>query len=375
MPGAVDVALDVRRGVHASHSGIGRYVFQLAAELEHRDDVHLRRVSSSQRTFASPVRKAVWDQLGVLPAAVRGQLFHAPYYEISPLAGRRLVLNVHDLDTVDAPHRYSQRSRTYLNALLPLLVRRATRIIVPSQHTAERLEARFGAAGKADVIPYGVSDAFAAVRAPSAGERFVIYTGGYAHRKDIPSLLAVFAQIVDAGYPGELVLTGGPWPGDEVLAQLPLGVRSRVRFTGRVDDAALADLYATADLLLYPSLMEGFGFPVVEAMAAGCPVVSTTAGSIPELAGSAAILVEPGDRAGLLDAVHRVLADGGLRERLIDHGRLQAADFSWERAAALTVETYRAALDSSPGPSQRPRRSPPRPELPPRAAGCSRPRS
>jgi glycosyltransferase involved in cell wall biosynthesis len=341
---AVEVALDVRRGVHAGHTGIGRYVYQLGAELDHREDVRLRRVSSSYTTFASPVRKALWDQLGVLPAAARGQLFHAPYYEISPLAGRRLVLNVHDLDTVDAPHRYSKRSRRYFNGLLRLLVRRASRIIVPSRHTAQRLEARFAVGEKADVIPYGVSNAFAAVQAGAPGERFILYTGGYAHRKDVPSLLAIFARIADDGYPGKLVLTGGPWPSEEILAQLPLGVRERVRFTGRVDDAALAELYATADLLLYPSLMEGFGFPVVEAMVAGCPVVSTTAGSLPELAGSAALLVEPGDRAGLLDAVNRVLSDGNLREHLVDQGRLQAAEFSWERAAALTVLTYRAAL-------------------------------
>jgi glycosyltransferase involved in cell wall biosynthesis len=341
----VRVAIDVRRAVYAGHTGIGRYVAELASGLELRPEVRVTRLSSSRATFRSPVRKALWDQIGVLAASAQAELFHAPYYETSPLAGRRLVVNVHDLDTVEAPERYSRRSRAYLNGLLGLLVRRASRIIVPSQHTHDRLEALYGVGEKSDVIPYGVDASFAAPPSASIVDPpFVVYTGGYAHRKDVPALLAVFAALVDDGYKGKLVLTGGPWPESDVLERLPPAATARVNFTGRVGDGDLAGLYAAADLLLYPSLMEGFGFPIIEAMAAGCPVVSTTAGSVPELAGTAAILTAPRDTDSLLAGAQRVLSDGAVRAQMVRAGREQSRAFTWDRTVAATIESYRAAL-------------------------------
>jgi glycosyltransferase involved in cell wall biosynthesis len=336
------VALDVRRGRWAPWTGIGRYVLELERSLAHRPDVRLTPLTSGRRTFASPLAKIAWEQVRAPVSAVAADLLHAPYYEVSPAAGRRLVLSVHDLDTLESPERYSRRVAAYNNPLLRLLARRARRVLSPSHYTAKRLDERLGIGEKLDVVPYGVSKAFFRPRASRPGPPYLLYTGGLSWRKNIPLLLELFAAVGERGYDGQLLVTGRVWP--DVVHEYPALGRDRVVLTGELSEAQLASLYAGADALLYPSSLEGFGFPVLEAFAAGCPVVASRAGSIPEIAGECAVLCEPDDLEAFVDALERVLRDTELREELAQRGRTRAEGFTWARTADGTVASYRRVL-------------------------------
>ena len=338
------VAIDTRRADWAANTGIGRYVRELVRALERSEEPTVVPVSSSRASFVHPLRKIAHEQVAVLAASRRADLFHAPYYEVSPLCGRRLILNVHDLDTLEAPERYSARVRFYNNRLLRGLLHRARQVIVPSQYTRDRLEAHLAIGEKVEVTPYGVEEAFFRPAKDSLVEPpFVLYTGGTAWRKNLPTLLGAFAHMTGDGYPGRLVITGRVRNG-----ALPPGLVAtlgdRLVVTGVVPDDDLVDLYGNADALLYPSDLEGFGFPVLEAFAAGCPVICSRAGSLPELADDAAILLEEPNARELADSTLSLLADDTRRGQLATLGRQRAATFTWERTAAQTRDCYERAL-------------------------------
>ena len=170
--------------------------------------------------------------------------------------------------------------------------------------------------------------------------------GTTERRKNLPALVAAFGRLARAVRDVELVIAGAD--GDDRAAieaavdTLPATRRQRVRLLGRVDEPAKAELLATAAVLAYPSLDEGFGFPLLEAMAAGAPIVAGRAGSIPEVAGDAALLVQPSDVDALAAAVELVLTDEGTRADLIRAGEAQLTRFSWQTTADRLAALYHA---------------------------------
>jgi glycosyltransferase involved in cell wall biosynthesis len=148
--------------------------------------------------------------------------------------------------------------------------------------------------------------------------------------------------------PHELILVGAEgWLTDEIHATLrDLALGNRVRLAGYADHAALPSWYSAADLFVYPSLYEGFGWPPLEAMACGTPVVTSNVSSLPEVVGDAALFVSPDDVDGLAAALHRVWHDEALRADLRARGIARAREFSWERTARMTLDAYRAALSA-----------------------------
>jgi glycosyltransferase involved in cell wall biosynthesis len=138
------------------------------------------------------------------------------------------------------------------------------------------------------------------------------------------------------------VKAGGAFTRDQLDLIGSLGVGAQIEHLGHIPDDRLPDVYAGADLLLMPSLHEGFGLPVLEAMACGIPVVASPRGSLPEVVGDAGLLVEPDDSAGMAEAVSRLLLDASLREQMVQRGLAWAAEFTWERTARSTLEVYRA---------------------------------
>jgi len=166
--------------------------------------------------------------------------------------------------------------------------------------------------------------------------------------KNLARLLQALARIPLARRP-VLVVPGYPTPYEDELRALAagLGARDDVVFPEWVDAAELEGLYALAAAVVFPSLYEGFGLPVLEAMVRGVPVACSNRSSLPEVAGEAALLFDPEDVAGIAEAIERLLSDRDLAERLARAGREQAARFSWERTAEQTVESYRRALQSS----------------------------
>lgn len=295
-----------------------------------------------------------------LPLAMRGQrldLYHAPAFFL-PLVWRGpSVVSIFDVNFLRLRENWQPGRRAiYLSLALqaPLAAHRAARIITLSQASARDIARLLRVPPhKIAVVPAAPRDLFRQPPDPhevmEARRRFgpfFLSVGVLAPQKNLERVIRAFAGVEDGA--ARLVLVGraaGRYA-DGVLRPLAreLGVERRVVFVGHTNDEALRTLYHAAVALIYPSLGEGFGLPIVEAMACGCPVVTSTVSSMPEVAGDAAILVNPRDTDEIAGAMSRVLATPGLRERLAERGRARAVAFTWDEAARRTLRCYDEAV-------------------------------
>jgi glycosyltransferase involved in cell wall biosynthesis len=174
-------------------------------------------------------------------------------------------------------------------------------------------------------------------------EHFILYVGLVEPRKNLPGLINSYKDLVGEGINHDLVIVGrSGWSSRAVFSQVEaLGLNQRVRFTGYVDQHDLPLVYNLASLFVYPTRYEGFGLPVLEALACGTPVITTNASSLPEIVGDAGILIPPDDAGALLKAMHRVLEDPELMTELSARGMKRAKGFTWERTALQTRQVYR----------------------------------
>jgi alpha-1,3-rhamnosyl/mannosyltransferase len=290
------------------------------------------------------IRELAWYPFGLPRRAltVRADVLHCPM----PLGPPRrvdvpVVLTINDGIPWDHPEWLTRAHALHARLVLIPAARAAARVLVPSEHTRERVLANVRGLAEERVVvaPYGVDPRFTPGPGPS-GSPYLLAVGTLQPRKNLEAALRAFERL-DTGH--RLVVVGARgWRDEELLARVERSPASaRIELRGFVADDELLTLYRGADCLLYPSRAEGFGFPPLEAMACGTPVVTTTAGSLPEVTGDAALVVDPDDAAGLADAVRRVLADPApWRER----GLARAAGFSWTRCAELTLGAYRAAV-------------------------------
>ncbi len=230
--------------------------------------------------------------------------------------------------------------------LLPDILRRASAIITVSNFTREELVAWLPEVGHKVTVIHNGSHARAAPAAgpdSEASPPYALMLGTLEPRKNLPLALDALRILRRRGVDLRLVLAGGR----SSLLDVPALLRKRglgepeVTRTGYIDDARVSALLAGARVLVFPSLYEGFGMPLLEGMEAGVPVVGVRAGATPETVGDAGLLVEPGDAEAFADAMEQAAFDEGLRARLIPAGRAQAAKFTWERAATETLELYR----------------------------------
>lgn len=291
-------------------------------------------------------------ELLLLPAALRRagvSLLHAPAYVAPPRLPCPCVLSVYDLHVFTHPRLCRAANRLHYRARLPSSLRRAAAVIVPSRHTADALRRLFpAAAAKTHVIPLGVAPRwFVAPGAAAAATtpfplppRYLLFVGDLAPRKNLEGVVRAW-ELLRARDPAlHLVLAGAP-----AGARLP-AAPGLVRL-GHVADEILPLLYARARALLLPSLDEGFGLPVLEAMAAGCPVVCSGGGPA-EFAAGVAEFCDPRDPADIARRAAPLLAEGPERARRIAAGRERARRYDWESAAAATEEVYRS-LATPPG--------------------------
>jgi len=303
-----------------------------------------------------PAVRFLWEQ-AVQPWVVRRSgvdLLHGPALVGPLLGGRPFVVTVHDMSYYYYPEAFRAANRSYLQLLGQRSVRRARRVIAVSQSTKDDLIKHYGLpAARVDVVYHGVDEAFrplpagevAAFRArQSLPERFLLFVGTLEPRKNVVRLVEAYARLPQPCPP--LMLVGGRgWYYEEVFRRVEeLGLADRVHLAGYVPAADLPYWYNAAEVLVYPSLYEGFGLPPLEAMACGTPVISSTASSLPEVVGDAGLLVDPSDVDALAAAMEQVLADAGLRERMRAAGLERAQRFTWHRAARQTVDSYRRAL-------------------------------
>lgn len=274
---------------------------------------------------------------------------HGANFVVPPMARRPTTITVHDCWCARHPEACSPEVRA-ATASVQRAVDRGAWVHASTDHVAREVRDVYGAE-RLVVVPFGVP-AVAEVP-PSPGPPAVVSLATLDPRKGLDGLVRAFGSVVAGGAPGvpddlRLVLAGADGAGraavERAVAGLDPAVAARVELPGAVSDQRRAALLRGAAVLAYPSLDEGFGFPMLEAMSVGTPVVASTAGAIPEVAGDAAELVAPGDDDALAAALARVLGDDDRRSSLVAAGRARAASYSWEHHAAGMAELWRAAV-------------------------------
>lgn len=349
--------------------GIGRYVRELASSIAglggphllvalgpwHRDfyaplearGVELIEVNASS---VSRLARHAWHvvRLPRLARDLQANLIHVPdRVPTVPVSGRPLVVTVHDVAEYDLPQAYGQVQRHYRRLILRRQLRHARHVITPSRFLAHRLALLESSIGeRTSVVVYGpgIDPAVRAAKPDAPIPRdFFLYVGAIQRHKNVPRVVRAFRSL--AGGSIGLVLAGADH-NDSAALERAIDSDPRIRRLRRPSDEELAWLYSQAAGLVFPSLYEGFGFPALEAMSFGCPVVTSDRGALRELADGAALLVNPLDEAAVRVAMQRLIEDANLRDTLASLGRERASLFSWDRAAAATIAVYRAALDS-----------------------------
>jgi glycosyltransferase involved in cell wall biosynthesis len=357
-------------------AGVGHYLVALVSELGRRDDVDLhvavkdrdaaalsRRAAGvafhPQRLPSRPVR-ILWEQTGLprLTKRVGAQVFHGPHYTLPLIVPVPGVVTFHDPTFFTNPELHERTKVAYFTRMARAGAKRAARMIAVSEY------ARRGAASYAGADPDRVDVVYLGVDSEqySPGEGlhqdgsarallgddgpYLFWVGTIEPRKDLPTLVEAFSAFRRAGADHRLVIAGQPGWGtrDFELALDRFGVRDRVVRLGYVAEERKILLYRCADALVYPSIAEGFGLQVLEAMACGCPVITTTGSAPEEVAGDAAELVPPRDPNALAAALRLLAGDPARANQLREKGLKRAAQFTWSRTAAGTVDSYNRAL-------------------------------
>jgi glycosyltransferase involved in cell wall biosynthesis len=302
-----------------------------------------------------PVRSA-WMQL-VLPGILRQarpDVVHFTNY-LAPLLGDvPFVVSFHDMSLTLLPEAHTLKKRLLTASLVPAVARRARRILVPSESTRSDVARLLDVdPGRIRLVPYAASPLYRPrADAPVPGgvrPPYFLYVGTVEPRKNLARTLRAFARVA-ASLPGhQFVIVGQEgWKYGEVLEEARRrDLAGRVVLKGYVPEAELPALYGHALALVYASLYEGFGLPVVEAMACGTPVLTSDGSSLSEVAGGAALLVDPRSEDAIAEGLLRLASDGALREALRARGLARARSFSWERTARETIAVYREVVEEA----------------------------
>jgi glycosyltransferase involved in cell wall biosynthesis len=362
---------------HEQGGGIGRYVRELVtalAALDHETGYRLF-VAGAKPEAQPPGPNFRWASSRLspdwfarlwhrarLPLPIEWwtgpiALFHATDFVLPPTRpSTRTLLTVHDLSFARAPETASPALKRYLDRVVPRSVRRADHVLADSQATKDDLIALYGVQpGKITVLLSGVNARFQPVREPAqlaaarqrygiGAEPFILSVGTVQPRKNYERLMRAFATLPDQNV--HLVIAGGRgWLQGPIYATVDaLNLQDRVHFIGFADDADLPALYSAARCFAFPSLYEGFGLPVLEAMACGTPVLTSSVSSLVEVAGDGAVLVDPLSIEQIAAGLTDLLSDEALRMRLVEAGFRQAAQFTWERSARQLLEIYHSLL-------------------------------
>lgn len=313
-------------------------------------------VQASRWPTENRLVRIAWEQTAWPLTAAREKLdlLHSMAF-VTPLLSRiPTVITVFDLSFMHYPDSFPALQRRYLQSQTARSCRKARRVITISESSRQDVHEIFRVPwDRIDVVYPGVEAHYRPLppadladfrRREALPEHFLLHVGTLQPRKNIPILLEALARLQRPDL--LLVLAGGKgWLYEEIFAQVvALGLEDQVRFTGYVEDAALPLWYNAATVLLFPSVYEGFGLPVVEAMACGTPVIAARSSSIPEAGGEAALYFNAHDSEALAAQLTAVLDDQDLAAGMCEKGLIQARRFSWQKAGDETVRVYRRAL-------------------------------
>ena len=363
-PQKLRIGVDIRP-FYEPLTGIGWYLYHLLREFAKRDDVELllfgdaRVTDFGPRLHAEPPPNArlCWFDLrgrGIISGPERAltaaayvlwmklldcDVMFGPNYFLPRLLGavaRRRVVTVHDLTYKRFPELLQKETLHSLEHHMAREVAVAEAIICVSESTrSDLLEFYQADARRVHAVHSGIATLPTANR--QLPTRYVLFVSTIEPRKNLPVLLDAFSKL---SYDGELVVVGKiGWKSEEIVPRLRA---PRVRHLDYLDSDALAAVYAGAELFVFPSIYEGFGFPLLEAMALGVPAIAAKSSSLPEIGGDAALYFDPRDARALAALMQRVLGDAALRQDLAARGRARAAEFRWERTAAETLDVFRS---------------------------------
>jgi glycosyltransferase involved in cell wall biosynthesis len=287
-------------------------------------------------------------------------LFHATDFVIAPNHARRTALTIHDLAFHFYPDAAMPSLHHYLNIVVPRSVRRADHLIADSSHTAKDLSEVWNVPPDKITVVQGATDhthfqpvtnatTLAQVRAQyGAGDRpYILSVSRLEPRKNFVRLIEAFSHAKQQAHLPHRLIIGGRkgWLYDEMFAKVAeLGIQEDVHFCGFVADVDLPALYSAAEFVAYPSLYEGFGLPLIEALACGTPVLTGDNSCLPEAAGPGAVYVNALDVESIAQGIVQLATDDTLRARLAENGRAHALNFTWERSAAQLCTAYQRAL-------------------------------
>jgi glycosyltransferase involved in cell wall biosynthesis len=344
--------------------GAGRYVLALAAALHRRDDVDLTVISrngDSARWPAPLVARAPalrpvrlgWEQVG-LPQVVRRlgvRVHHGPHYTMPLALGLPAVVTIHDLSFFTHPEWHQRTKVAFFRSAIRTSALRASALVAVSAATATLLQERVGTRTPVHVIHHGVDHARFGPDDPGGDDAararcgvrqpYVAFLGTIEPRKDVPTLIRAFDRLAELDPHLLLVVAGGRGWGLEAVDRALAAARHRrrIRMLGYVDESDMPALLRGAAAVAYPSLEEGFGLPVLEALACGVPVVTTSGTVMEEVAGGAALLAPPGDADHLAQALEAAMAGSPERRAL---GLEVAGRHTWDNSAAAHAEVYRS---------------------------------
>jgi glycosyltransferase involved in cell wall biosynthesis len=298
-----------------------------------------------------------WDLLGrpPLPPSLRStDVVHASNHAAIPPAGpgQKLVVTVHDLAFERFPSLFPRAWRLLYRLGLRAAVRRADAIVTPSRNTAEDLVSRTKIdPARLHVVPLASSLEAGTLEVAEVLARlkirgpYVLFAGTLEPRKNLVRLVRAYRRVAATGAPHVLVLAGAMgWHHEALMREIVLPGAGEIVLTGLLAQEDLDALYRGASAFAYPSLYEGFGLPVVEAMARGVPTVTSNTSSVPEVSGDAALGVDPRSVPEIAEALERVLTDRDLAEHLAAAGRARAERFSWDETARRTLEVYEEVI-------------------------------
>ncbi|MBI3315984.1 MAG: glycosyltransferase family 4 protein [Candidatus Omnitrophica bacterium] len=364
------VGVDLRMWTHA---GIGRYVRELVRQPAYRafkgsfnfygyaeHEKEIRACLPGKDSHFVALRSKIYspgEQIELASKTGALDLLHAPHFNVPLMARARLVVTVHDLTYI----RHPSASKSYFAAgytrfLLRFIQKRASAILTVSEHTRKDLFELFPRLAKDRVIvtPEAPASIFKKLEDPDTlgstrkqfqlYRPFVLFVGSLKIHKNVALLVRALENLRNSkGIEHELVLVGRPDAGNRELLRL-IEKSAFIRYLGEVEDSTLVSLYNLADLFVLPSWYEGFGLPVLEAMACGTPVIASDRTSLPELVGDAGKTFDPYRVDALEPLIYNVLKNNELRENMRRAGLQRVKRFSWQKTAEATVKVYEEVL-------------------------------